>query len=51
MALSDFPQLIQKLADEIIWALQEGQMIPGEVSIPHSTMQLLLSNILSAQAD
>jgi hypothetical protein len=49
--LSGFPQLEQKLADEIICALQEGQIIPGEVSMPYSTMQFLLSNILSAQAD
>jgi hypothetical protein len=38
MALSGFPQLGQKLADAIIFALQEEQTIPGEVSIFRSAM-------------
>jgi hypothetical protein len=51
IALSEVPQLEQKLADDIICALQEEQTIPGGVSMLHSTIQRLLSNIVSAQAN
>ena len=45
IALHGFPQLGQKLADNIIGALQEEQIFSGGVSILHSDMQLFLSNL------